>query len=332
VLFVNQNTTNELQPLEGEAMTVNKRSGLVHLLIILALSFSSLSLPVKSDDKKNKLTGTPVLWQEPGDIASRDLYWGPGGEAMKPDLSKVTFVEEKHGGYSTKYKVRDGAGNIWVAKMGKEAQSDTVASRLVWAVGYPAEVSYLVPKVTIEGKGTFENVRFEARPKDVERTEIWKWDDNPFKGTREFQGLKVMMVLINNWDIKDDNNKIVVIHNPQTGAAELHYVVSDLGGTLGKTGSFLSRSRNKPEDFVKAKFISEVKGDHIDFNYNGKRAELFRDITVEQARWIGDLLSRLTDQQLKDAFRAGNYSPEEIDMLARAMRERINELNTLPMR
>jgi len=31
---------------------------------------------------------------------------------------------------------RDGAGRELIAKMGKEAQPDTVASRLLWAVGY----------------------------------------------------------------------------------------------------------------------------------------------------------------------------------------------------
>jgi len=43
--------------------------------------------------------GTPVLWREPTDIASRDLYLGPGGEAMKPDLSQVTFISNETRGY-----------------------------------------------------------------------------------------------------------------------------------------------------------------------------------------------------------------------------------------
>jgi hypothetical protein len=35
-------------------------------------------------------------------------------------------------------------------------------------------------------------------------------------------------------------------------------------------------------------------------------------ITVTQAKWLGDILARLNDQQIEDAFRAGNYSPAEI--------------------
>ena len=40
-------------------------------------------------------TGTPVFWQEPTDIASRNLLLGAGGEAMKPDVSRLTFIEQK---------------------------------------------------------------------------------------------------------------------------------------------------------------------------------------------------------------------------------------------
>jgi hypothetical protein len=296
-------------------------------LIVAATSllFSSAAFAQK-DNGEATATGTPVLWQEPTDIASRDLYLGPGGESMKPDLSHVTFVKEETHGYSTKYRVLDGAGNEWVVKIGKEAQSDTVASRLLWAVGYTSEISYLVPRLTIDGKGTFENARFEARPKDVVRMSEWSWDNNPFRGTREFQGLKVMMILINNWDIKDSNNKIIMVQNKNNGRIEARYIISDLGGSLGKTAGFMSRTRNKPSDFVKARFIDGVKAGYVDFNYNGKHQSLFRDITLEQSEWIGQWLSRLSEQQLADAFRAGNYTASEVDALTQAMKARIQEL------
>ena len=68
----------------------------------------------------------------------------------------------------------------------------------------------------------------------------------------------------------------------------------------------------------------------MQFDYHGKSGSLFDNITVEQAKWIGDLLSRLSDQQISDAFRAANYSPEEIQALTQALRARINELVNLP--
>jgi hypothetical protein len=297
----------------------------VGLSLILSVSFTAIA----QDKQKKPMGGKPVLWQDPGDLSTRDLINGPGGEEMKPDLSHVTFIEEQTGGYSKKYRVQDGAGRTWVAKLDKEAQPETAATRLLWAVGYPTEITYLVPEVTIEGKGTYKNVRFEARPKGVKRLENWRWASNPFAGTREYQGLKVMMVLIDNWDIKDENNRIIHVRNAD-GSEELRYIISDLGGTFGKTGGVFSRSRNEPEDYAKAKFIKGVKRGRVEFNYNGKRGDLFRDITVEQARWLGGLLSQLSDQQISDAFRAANYSAEEIQLLTQAFKSRVNELMSLP--
>src|SRR5215216_5134073 len=93
------------------------------------------------DRKKPAQAGTPVLWRA-RDVELLDLYLGPGGAGMRPDLRRVTFVEEEKGGYSTKYRVRDGRGRGWVVKVGKEAQSETAATRLLWAAGYMTEVTY----------------------------------------------------------------------------------------------------------------------------------------------------------------------------------------------
>lgn len=88
---------------------------------------------------------------------------------MKPDLRRVKFIKEEKGGHTKKYRIRDAAGRVWIAKLGSESQSETAAVRLVWAVGYENEVNYLVPRLTIPGKGTFENVRLEARPRTEKR-------------------------------------------------------------------------------------------------------------------------------------------------------------------
>jgi hypothetical protein len=312
----------------GRKMLKFKNSVLAILCLVLLLASAA---PAAAQEKKKKekktYTGAPVLWREPADIESRNLLLGAGGEAMKPDISRVTFLEDKPGGYSKKYRVKDAAGNEWVAKIGKESQPDTAANRLLWAVGYETEVAYLVPKLTIEGKGSFENVRLEARPKSIDRTGNWQWATNPFLSKPEFQGLKVMMALINNWDLKDDNNEILATRNALD--SEQRYIISDLGGSFGKTGGFFSRSRNEPSDYVKAEFVKAVKGNLVDFNYGGKNQKLFEGVTVEDAKWMGSWLSRLSDEQIKDAFRAANYQPEEVNQLAGAVRERINALSKL---
>ena len=321
---------------------------LAALVLLLNFSPSALANTDKRKKKKPVPAGRPVLWRAPDDLPSRDLFLGPGGEAMRPDTRAVTFLKTEKGGYSPKFRVRDAAGREWVAKLGKEAQSETAAVRLLWAVGYQTEVNYLVPCVHIKGApkprkkvgrcegGGFSNVRFEARPENVERAGEWKWKRNPFVGRRELQGLVVMMGLINNWDIKDSNNVILYVPAGKgRGVTESLYAISDLGATFGKTGRLpffwrITRSRNKPKDYAGAGFIDKVKGDRVAFRYGGKNRGLFKNISVEDAKWIGGLLSRLSDRQIADAFRAANYSPSEVRTMADSVRRRINELTRLP--
>jgi hypothetical protein len=315
-----------------KAMNITRK---LRALILLVLVFSLSSFDTglaKPKKKKEALTGTPILWQQPDDITARDLFLGPGGTAMRPDLRRITFIKEEKGGYSKKYQVRDGSGREWVAKIGKEAQSETSAIRLLWGVGYVTEVNYLVPRVTIPGKGTFTNVRFEARPNNWKRMGEWKWKSNPFSNTPELQGLKIMMALINNWDLKDSNNEIIKLRGANSD--ELRYIISDLGATFGHSSTTpifwrLTRSRNNPEKYAKSNFFEKVKGDRVVLHFGGKNRGLLKDIRTDDAQWIASLLAQLSDQQIRDAFRAANYRPDQINLLARAVRERTNELVSL---
>jgi hypothetical protein len=308
---------------------------------ILTLTPPASASQDKSKKDETKPTGTPVIWKDSGDIATRDLLNGPGGEALKPDLSRVVFNGSEPEGYSVKWNVLDGSGKKWVVKLGNEARPETAAVRLAWAVGYVTEVNYLVPCVVIvnapkpkkkvercEGKG-WANVRFEARPEGVKRLDNWSWKENPFAGTKELQGLVVLMALVNNWDLKDSNNKIIYVPGADGATGEMQYIISDLGATFGKTGNFITHSRNEPEKYVKTKFVEKIEGDRVKFDYNGKNTGLFDSITIEQAKWIGDLLSQLSDQQIGDAFRAANFKPDEIAVLTAEVRDRINQLTAL---
>ena len=272
-----------------------------------------------------------VMWT-PIAIEKRNLYNGAGGTAMKPNLRRVHFMRKETGGNNLKYRIRDASGRVWVAKIADESQAEVAANRLLYGIGYMTEIDYLAPKLTIPGKGRYTNVRLEARPAGTDRDGRWKWDENPFEGTREFKGLRVMMALINNWDLKDDNNAILRTRR------EARYLVSDLGSSFGKLPyasapilNRFGRSVNDPVDFVNSTFIHGVEPDgEVDFYYKAKGKKVLKGITVEDARWIGGLLSRLSNRQIADAFRAANYSSSEIELLAGAVRHRIKQLNMLP--
>jgi hypothetical protein len=193
--------------------------------------------------------------------------------------------------------------------------------------------------------------RFEPRRQGVTRGAIWDWLKNPFVGTRELDGLKVLMVLLANYDTRLENNRVLYQKNPETGAMEARYVVTDIGATLGKVGGLGGkRIKNSLPEYQTSKFIVAVQNGVVEFDYStkpqgaGKFAGFFnrgyaksqankekamRHIPVENARWIGKMLSRLSEDQLNDAFRAAGYDDETRKGFVKALRERIKALADL---
>ena len=315
--------------------TRNERQLLTALFLILALIATGFAQGKKSRSKKKEVLpdGPAIMWEPVNE--RRDLYWGPGGREMAPDLSKITFVKKESGGHNTKYRIKDGSGRTWIAKLGREARPETAAVRLLWGLGYKNEINYLVPRLTIPGKGTYTNVRLELRPDNVDRIGEWKWKNNPFLETPEFRGLKIMQVFMTNWDLLDKQNEILKVDTPN--GVEYHYIVSDLGRTFGKYGNNnlpifyrLGRRTGDPKSWSKASFIKGVeKNGRIKWGVKGKNRGIYKDITIADAAWLLGRLKTLDDRQLTDTFRAANYSPAETDMYVKAVKRRISELQHL---
>jgi hypothetical protein len=301
-------------------MTVIRKFRNIALVSFLIGLFVISNYSQKSENTNIKR----VMWEQVN-IAERDIFWGPGGQAMQPVLANSQYLERQTGGNNLKHRIKDGAGRVWVAKIADESQPETAAVRLLWGIGYKTEINYLVPKLEIKGIGNYKNARFEARPENIKRLDRWSWNDNPFAGTPEFEGLKIMMAMLNNWDLKDENNIIL-----QDGDAH-HYVISDLGASFGKLAedstSRSGRSVNKPEHYAQSKFIKQVNNGVIEFDYRGKADYLIKTVKSEHGRWLADLLMQLTDKQIEDAFRAANYKEEEVKILAQAFKARIKELD-----
>src|SRR5260370_5888502 len=93
--------------------------------------------------------GPAVLWRQPSDIATRDLFYGPGGEKHQPH-GPYTFESEDLGGTNPKFVVRDSDGVKWKVKLGEEARPETAASRIVWGVGYMDNEDYFLPKIQVK--------------------------------------------------------------------------------------------------------------------------------------------------------------------------------------
>jgi hypothetical protein len=339
-----------------------KRYELAILSVLFIVSFPFSLFANQSQDKKAVTDAAPILWRDPGEIASKDLRFGPGAAELAP-AAPFKFVEEDKDGESPKFIATDANNVNWSVKLGTEAQSETVATRLVWAVGYFAEEAYYFDRVQVEnlqplsrGKefvvnsNTVVNARFEPRREGIIKGDKWDWNKNPFADTKELNGLKVIMILLNNFDARSDNNRILIVQNPQTQQREARYVVTDLGATLGKSGGLGgTRSKNNFEDFLSTKFVRGVKEGVVEFDYDTrptglgmfsvlyppyykgevKKEKTMRGIPVEHAKWIGSLLAQLTDDQLRSAFRAAGYDTRIMEEYVAAIRERIGQLTRL---
>jgi hypothetical protein len=268
------------------------------------------------------------FWVEPTDLASRDLFWGPGGRENAPKADgRWQFLERdnKTWGYSPGFDVKDDKGIEWSVKQGKEAQTEVVASRLMWALGFHQPPTYYVKQWTMSGEkwaGPRDAGRFRPNLPGMKRTGIWDWHENPFTGTAPWRGALVMMAMLNNSDLKPAQNVIYDLAEPREGARRW-YVVRDVGQAFGETG-MLWPDRNNPDVFEKQGFIEGLREDGtVRFDYTGRHKELFKDLRPEDVRWTAERLSRLSDQQWEDAFRAADYSPEIAQRLIRRMKQKI---------
>jgi hypothetical protein len=295
----------------------------------------------------------PVIWRDPGDIAARNLYYGPGGKEHAPlPRAKYFFVKDDPGGTNPKFDVRDERGVEWKVKLGTEVKQETAATRLLWGVGYFANEDYYVPEIRVEGMpalkrgqefvsagGIVHQARLERELDTEKAADHWSWFENPFVGTKEFDGLKIVMALINNWDLKDLNNRIY-----EQSGGEQRYVVSDLGETFGDPGG---QMRGDLRGYGRVEFIDQVTAQDVSFfvpnrpqwpflivefwTYQKHRTmeKIFQRIPREHARWIGQRLGQLSPEQIRDCFRAGGYSPKEVDGFAKVVLERIARLKQL---
>jgi len=336
--------------LSGKFFVNQMKNPLAKTFYILgALAVSVAANAYQADD--TKASGAASLWRDRGDIASLNLFYGAGGKEHQP-TGKFTFVEEDKQGTAPKFEVVDDHGVTWKVKLGEETKSETAASRLVWAAGYFTDEDYYLPELKVEKMarlsrghelvsedGVIHGARLERKIKGQKKTGNWSWFKNPFVGTKELNGLRVMMALINNWDLKEVNNAIYA----EKGEAP-RYVISDLGATFGETGNPVTRSKSNPGDYSDSQFIQKVTPKHVDFvlssrplfitvfdvpNYATRThmQDIVKDIPVADARWLGKLLAPLSDEQIRDCFRAAGYSPEDVESNAAMVKERIRALN-----
>ena len=292
---------------------------------------------------------TQTLWREPPPATVSDFIWGPGGEQAAP-RPPFRFLKEKLSGTNPKVDVLDATGRHWIVKFGSEVHADTFAPRLLNALGYAAAPTYYVAdgsmqsvhdlkraKHFISKDGSFRTARFKLHcsgaESDVENV-AWSWVSNPFMGSRELGGLKIMMMLTSNWDAKDSRDgpgesNTGTIRSAAGPTSGVWYAVTDWGASFGRSGGYLRRDRwdwgayrSQTPDFVRL-----APDGHLIWGFKGKHVQdITEGVGLDDVRWLLPYLSRITDQDLEAGLEASGASPAVARDFTRSIRQRIEQL------
>jgi hypothetical protein len=113
-------------------------------------------------------------------------------------------------------------------------------------------------------------------------------------GTREFNGLKIIMMLTSNWDNKDARDagrgsNTAIFQYPVGDAVELRYVITDWGGSMGKWGCFLSREKWDYKGYAQQtpEFTKGVVGGFVVWGFSGQHTnDLTEKISGFDVKWL----------------------------------------------
>ena len=246
-------------------------SGLVATALIggaCALN-SSTAIPPRAEPKERLATLQRARVWQPADVTSRDLRAGPQGPGAFAPLTTVRcdYVEKKLEGGTPKFTCAVKPGDEVKVKYGLEngeVYAEVAASRLLWALGFPADAEYPV-KVICRGcpadpwkhtpplaDATFEYATIErkypAREIEVEGAG-WKWPEldliSPEAGgasRAERDALRLVAVLIQHSDTKPEQQRMVCLDKdkPEQAAAcaQPLMMLNDLGNTFGRANNF----------------------------------------------------------------------------------------------
>ncbi|HET9316368.1 MAG TPA: hypothetical protein VFQ51_12315 [Vicinamibacteria bacterium] len=237
----------------------------------------------RADDVRDDALARASVWAPPAvPPGSVDLSANPG---PFPDPTICRFQPSEPSGATPKFDCVFEGGEVLKVKYGsEEVHSEAVASRLLSALGFGADRIYLVrtlrcfgcrfdPYTQADNKnlpadyGTFvdfHNVAVERRlpGKAIEGDSSvgWSWEELD-KAQAEGRGssraerdaLRLMAVLLNNWDNRKENQRLLCLpegYPPQPGGhcGKAIAYMHDVGGTFGRVAGSWNRVRGKGKE------------------------------------------------------------------------------------
>ena len=287
------------------------------------------------------------IWSA-SDIASKNLEVGPRGPGAFDFHETVTcrYLDKKFSGSSPKFACVIGEDDEVKVKFGGkngEVYGEVLATRLLWALGFPADRMYPVnvickgcPEEFLGIKRADGESRFD--PAVIERQvdgdewgdDGWSWkvldrlDGEGAAPRAHRDALKLLAVFMQHSDSKPQQQRIVCQSkstwpDPSTCASPF-LMISDVGLTFGRatrsnaneaTGVNLDAWRRTPVWKDQAGCVGNLPK-----SFTGTLDEPM--ISEAGRRFLADLLMQLSDRQLFDLFEAARVhlrlrSPGKVD-------------------
>ncbi|MCP5107668.1 MAG: hypothetical protein GY950_30045, partial [bacterium] len=146
----------------------------------------------------------------------------------------------------------------------------------------------------------------EAKPKELLRVGPWAYGKNGNAGFREVRGSLIFNMWVSNLDLKEaENNKLILRKSTKSGESgdryRFYHIQHDMGFAFGST--YIER----PGSFS-WKLVKKKTQHHILMNYRCfQENSLFKYVTYADARWMAQLIARLTRKQINDTLTIGGW-------------------------
>jgi hypothetical protein len=299
----------------------------------------------RADDVRDDALARANVWAAPAvPPGTVDFAANPG---PFPDPAICRFYPSEPSGATPKFDCVFEGGEVLKVKYGSpEVHTEAAAARLLTALGFGADRIYLVKTLRCfgcrldpytQGKNMpadpatfvdFHNVAVERRlpGKAIEGEDSagWSWEkldkvqaEGRGASRAERDALRLMAVLLNNWDNRTGNQRLLCLpegYPPEAGGhcgKALAYM-HDVGGTFGRVAGTGNRVRGKGKEErkldVEAWRRVPIWKDRASCSVSIKSPRLhgatFGDATISEAgrRLLADLLVQLRPEQMQALF------------------------------
>lgn len=339
----NQGLSSSLPAESGRVVastTGMKRTAYSSALIVLlgsataCATFAGRVGSAEQPDFRRAVIARAQLWT-PTDVRAMDIKAGPGGKGAFPFRATVycDYLDKKLSGDSPKFvcligkddevKVKFGGGN-------GEVFGEVLATRLLWALGFPADRMYPVNVICRRCPidfGGIERPNRESRfdPAVIERkaegkewpsddTSGWSWDeldsvDAESGGAPKAQrdALKLLAVFIQHTDSKPQQQRILCLEKGPESKVSCNrpfMMLNDVGVTFG-------RANRTNSNEIGSVNLAAWRRTPVWKDDTGCTGNLPRSMTgtldnpsIGEAgrRFLADLLVQLSDRQIRDLF------------------------------